>query len=64
MSISYRTPDKSDFVKHIGNFSTETVLLDKQGCYLLENLNINLSMIGNIFLPTKFLEQATKTCCL
>ena len=36
--ILYRPLDRSDFVEHI----TETGVLDKQGCYLLGDLNINL----------------------
>ena len=42
LGILYRPPNKSDFVKHINNVSTETVVLDKQDCYLLGDLNINL----------------------
>ena len=42
LGILYRPPDKSDFVKHINNVFTETGVLDKQECYLLGDLNINL----------------------
>ena len=42
LGILYRPPDKSDFVKHINNVFTETGVLDKQKCYLLGDLNINL----------------------
>ena len=42
LGILYKPPDKSDFVKHINNVFTETGVLDKQECYLLGELNINL----------------------
>ena len=42
LGILYRPPDKSDFVKRINNVFTETGVLDKQECYLLRDLNINL----------------------
>ena len=42
MGIFYRPLDKLDFVKHINNVFTETGILDKQECYLLRDLNINL----------------------
>ena len=38
----YKPPDKSEFVKYINNVFTETGVLDKQECYLLGDLNINL----------------------
>ena len=41
LGILYKSPNKSDFVKHINVF-TETGALDKQACYLLGDLNINL----------------------
>ena len=41
LGILYRPPDKSDFVKH-NNVFTEAGVLDKQECYLLGDLNINL----------------------
>ena len=40
--ILYRPPDKSNYVKHINNVFTETVVLDKQECYLLGDLYISL----------------------
>ena len=42
LGILYRPPDKSDFVKHINNVFIETGVLDKQECYLLGDVNINL----------------------
>ena len=42
LGFLYRPPDKSDFVKRISNVFTETGVLDKQECYLLGDLNINL----------------------
>ena len=42
LGILYRPPDKLDFVKHFNNVFTETGVLDKQECYLLGDLNINL----------------------
>ena len=42
LSILYRPPDKSNFVKYINNLFTETAVLDKQECYLLGDLNIHL----------------------
>ena len=42
LSILYRPPNKSDFVKHINNVFTETGALDRQECYLPGDLNINL----------------------
>ena len=42
MGIFYRPLDKLDFVKHVNNVFTETGILDKQECYLLRDLNINL----------------------
>ena len=41
LGILYWPSDKSDFVKH-NNVFTETGVLDKQECYLLGDLNINL----------------------
>ena len=41
--ILYRPPNKSDFDKHINVF-TETRVLDKKDCYLLGDLNINLTL--------------------
>ena len=42
LSILYRPVNKSDCVKHINNYFTETEVLDKQEPYLLGDLNINL----------------------
>ena len=42
LGISYRPSSKSDFVKHINNIFTETGILDKQSCYLLGDIKINL----------------------
>ena len=47
LGILYRPPNKSDFIKHINNIFTETEVLDKQECYLLGNLNINLILEEN-----------------
>ena len=41
LDILYRPPKKSDFVKYINVF-TETGVLNKQECYLLGDININL----------------------
>ena len=41
LGILYRPPKKSDFVKYINVF-TETGVLNKQECYLLGDININL----------------------
>ena len=41
LGILYRPPDKSDFIKKVNVF-TETGVLDKQECYILGHLNINL----------------------
>ena len=38
----YRPPDKKEFVKPINNVFSETGVLDKQKCYILGDLNINL----------------------
>ena len=42
LGILYRPPNKSDFFKHINNVFTKTGVLDKQECYLLGGLNIDL----------------------
>ena len=44
LGILYRPPDESDFVKHIYNVFTETGALDRQQCYLLGDLNINITI--------------------
>ena len=41
LAISYRPPNKSDFVKHIDDVFTETGVLDKEECYLLGESNTN-----------------------
>ena len=38
----HRAPNKSDFIKHINNLFTETWVSDKEECYILGDLNINL----------------------
>ena len=42
LCILCKPPDKSDFVKRFNNALKETGVLDKQECYLLGDLNINL----------------------
>ena len=42
LGILYRASDKSNFAKHSYHVFTETGVLDKQECYLLQDLNINL----------------------
>ena len=64
LGILYRPPDKSDFVKHINDVLTEPGVLDKQKCYLLGDLNVNLVLTRKKFSATKAMEQMTKTCHL
>ena len=63
LGILYKSPDELDFVKHINVF-TEFEVLDKQECYLLRDLNINLILEETEICSNKVIEQMTKTCRL
>ena len=45
---------------NFNNVFTETEVLDKQECYLLEDLNINLILDEKKFSSTKVIYQITK----
>ena len=62
LGILYRQPDKSDFVEHINNVFTETGVLDKQECYLLGDLNINLILDKKeIFCNKSYISNSQNT---
>ena len=64
LGILHKQPDKSDFIKHINNVFTETGVLDKQECYFLGDLNINLILDETEISATKVIEQMAKACRL
>ena len=61
MGIFYRPLDKLDFVTHINNVFTETGILDKQECYLLRDLNINLLPDKREIFSNKSYKKMAKT---
>ena len=50
VGILYGLPEKNDFVKNLEETFTGCSILEKQDCYLLGDLNINLLHNGKIFL--------------